>query len=79
VPIALTHKEWALLRVLATRPGRIHTRENLQDALYGWGDETDSNTLEVFISRLRRKLGREHIETLRGLGYRLALGGPGAA
>ena len=72
VPIALTHKEWALLRVLATRPGRIHTRENLQDALYGWGDETDSNTLEVFISRLRRKLGREHIETLRGIGYRLA-------
>lgn len=71
VPIALTQKEWALLRVLATRPGRIHTRDNLQDALYGWGDETDSNTLEVFISRLRRKLGREHIETLRGLGYRL--------
>ena len=71
VPIALTQKEWALLRVLATRPGRIHTRENLQDALYGWGDETDSNTLEVFISRLRRKLGRTHIETLRGLGYRL--------
>ena len=71
VPIALTQKEWALLRVLATRPGRIHTRENLQDALYGWGDETDSNTLEVFISRLRRKLGRTHIETVRGLGYRL--------
>lgn len=71
MPIALTQKEWALLRVLATRPGRIHTRENLQDALYGWGDETDSNTLEVFISRLRRKLGRTHIETVRGLGYRL--------
>ncbi|QJY33356.1 response regulator transcription factor [Diaphorobacter sp. JS3050] len=71
VPIALTQKEWALLRVMATRPERIHTRESLQDALYGFDDEADSNTLEVFISRLRRKLGREHIETLRGLGYRL--------
>ena len=69
--IALTQKEWALLRVMATRPERIHTRESLQDALYGFDDDADSNTLEVFISRLRRKLGREHIETLRGLGYRL--------
>jgi len=72
VPILLTQKEWALLRVMATRPDRIHTRELLQDALYGYSDETDSNTLEVFISRLRRKLGRSHIVTLRGLGYRLS-------
>ena len=70
--VALTQKEWALLRVMATRPDRIHTREHLQDALYGFDDEADSNTLEVFISRLRRKLGRDHIQTLRGLGYRLA-------
>ncbi|MGI4776827.1 MAG: response regulator [Janthinobacterium lividum] len=70
--VALTQKEWALLRVMATRPDRIHTRENLQDALYGFDDEADSNTLEVFISRLRRKLGRSRIQTLRGLGYRLA-------
>jgi len=72
VPVTLTQKEWALLRVMATRPERIHTREVLQDALYGFDDGTDSNTLEVFISRLRRKLGRTHIQTLRGLGYRLA-------
>jgi two-component system, OmpR family, response regulator len=71
-PVVLTQKEWALLRVMASRPDRIHTREVLQDALYGLDAETDSNTLEVFISRLRRKLGREHIQTLRGLGYRLA-------
>jgi two-component system OmpR family response regulator len=70
--VALTQKEWALLRVMASRPDRIHTRELLQDALYGWDDEADSNTLEVFISRLRRKLGRGHIVTLRGLGYRLS-------
>ena len=74
VPMALTQKEWALLRVLATRPDHLHTRERLQDALYGFDDDTDSNTLEVFISRLRRKLGREHIETVRGLGYRLVRG-----
>ena len=74
VPIALTQKEWALLRVLATRPDHLHTRERLQDALYGFDDDTGSNTLEVFISRLRRKLGREHIETVRGLGYRLVRG-----
>ena len=71
-PVSLTQKEWALLRVMASRPDRIHTRELLQDALYGWDDEADSNTLEVFISRLRRKLGRSHIITLRGLGYRLS-------
>ena len=71
-PVSLTQKEWALLRVMATRPERIHTRERLQDALYGFDDGTDSNTLEVFISRLRRKLGRAHIQTLRSLGYRLA-------
>ena len=70
--VALTQKEWALLRVMASRPDRIHTRELLQDALYGWDDEADSNTLEVFISRLRRKLGRGHIVTRRGLGYRLS-------
>jgi two-component system, OmpR family, response regulator len=72
VPVVLTQKEWALLRVMAMRPERIHTREALQNALYGFDEEADSNTLEVFVSRLRRKLGREHIQTLRGLGYRLA-------
>lgn len=79
VPVSLTQKEWALIRVMATRPDRIHSRERLQDALYGFHDEADSNTLEVFISRLRRKLGRAHIQTLRGLGYRLAHSDPHAA
>jgi two-component system, OmpR family, response regulator len=75
VPVVLSQKEWALLRVMASRPERIHPRDALQDALYGFEEEADSNTLEVFISRLRRKLGREHIQTLRGLGYRLAYAG----
>ena len=78
-PVVLTSKEWALLRVMASRPDRIHTRETLQDALYGFDSETDSNTLEVFVSRLRRKLGREYIQTLRGLGYRLAYAPENAA
>lgn len=76
VPVPLTAKEWALLRVMAMRPDRTQTRERLQDALYGFHDEADSNTLEVFISRLRRKLGRSHIQTLRGLGYRLVQSSP---
>lgn len=70
-PTVLTPKEWALLRVMATRAQRVHSRESLQDALYGLDASADSNTLEVFISRLRRKLGRDAIETVRGSGYRL--------
>ena len=79
VQIPLTPKEWALLRAMATRPERNHSRERLQDALYSFDDSTDSNTLEVFISRLRRKLGKEHSETVRGMGYRLALNTSGTA
>ena len=70
-PVELTAKEWALLRVMALRPDRIHTRESLQDALYGLDADASSNTLEVFISNLRRKIGRDRIQTLRGLGYKL--------
>ena len=64
---------------MASRPERIHTRENLQDALYGFDGEADSNTLEVFVSRLRRKLGHDFIQTLRGLGYRLVIAAEGSA
>ena len=70
--MALTQKEWALLRVLATRPGRIHTRDTLQDALYGWGEEIGSNTVEVYIHNLRRKLYADLIRTVRGVGYIIA-------
>ena len=70
--VVLTPKEWALLRVLASRPGQTFTRERLQEALYQWDSTSDSNTLEVFISRLRRKLSSDLIQTVRGTGYRLA-------
>jgi two-component system, OmpR family, response regulator len=70
-PVELTSKEWTVLRVLATRPYRNHSREALLNALYGFDDEAGSNTLDVFINHLRGKLGRNSIQTLRGLGYRL--------
>ncbi len=69
-PVELTSKEWALLRVLVSRADRVHTRDALLSALYGFDQETDSNTLEVFISNLRKKIGRNCIQTLRGIGYR---------
>ena len=69
--VELTAKEWAVLRVLAQRPDRIHPRESLLDALYGLDADASSNTLEVFISNLRRSIWRERIQTLRGLGYKL--------
>jgi two-component system, OmpR family, response regulator len=71
LPIDLTAKEWGLLRFMALKPDRIHSAESLTHALYGFEDEVDSNTLQVFISSLRRKLGAGCIETLRGQGYRL--------
>jgi two-component system, OmpR family, response regulator len=70
-PVDLTVKEWGLLRVMALRPDRIHTPAVLMRSLYGFDDEVGSNTLQVFISSLRRKLGADCIETLRGQGYRL--------
>lgn len=71
MPIDLTAKEWTLLQVLATRADKVHSKEALLSALYGFDEEADSNTLEVFISNLRRKLGKDAIQTLRGIGYRL--------
>lgn len=71
VRIDLTAREWSLLRVLGTRPDRVHSKEALLQALYGFDDVVGSNTLEVFISQLRRKLGRDTIQTVRGMGYRL--------
>jgi two-component system, OmpR family, response regulator len=72
VPANLTGKEWAILRVLASRPDRLHSKEVLTSAIYTFDDDIGSNTLEVFISHIRRKLGRDTIQTYRGQGYRLS-------
>jgi two-component system, OmpR family, response regulator len=71
VAVELTTKEWALLRILASRADRVHTRDALMSALYEFNDEIASNTLEVFVKQLRVKLGKDSIQTLRGQGYRL--------
>ena len=70
--VRLTSREWAVLEALALRPGHLVTRARLEDALFEFGAELESNVLEVYISQLRRKLGRQMIETVRGLGDRLA-------
>jgi two-component system OmpR family response regulator len=72
-PVALTAMEWSLLRCLASRPDRTWSKDELARRLYQSGEESDSNTLEVLISRLRKKLGTEAISTTRQLGYRLEL------
>lgn len=69
--IALTPKAFALLRLFVENQGRVLTRHALEDHLYGWGGEAESNTLEVFVSQIRRKLGPELIQTIRGVGYML--------
>ncbi|WP_444431384.1 response regulator transcription factor [Rhodobacter capsulatus] len=70
--VALTAREWALFELLLSRPGQIFPKRDLEDRLYSFDDEIGSNTLEVHVSRLRKKLGAQVIETERGLGYRLA-------
>ena len=67
----LTAKEWALLQVLASRKDRIHSKEALIAALYGMDDDATVNRLEVHICNIRRKIGPEYLETIRGVGYRL--------
>lgn len=68
--IVLTAKEWALIERLTRRPNSIVTKESLEESIYSNDADVASNTLEVHISRIRKKIGKVHIETLRGLGYR---------
>lgn len=69
--VTLTAREWALLEALLSRPGQLLSKAQLEEKLYAFDSEVESNTIEVHISRLRKKLGAEVIETVRGLGYRL--------
>ncbi len=71
-PVTLTSLEYRLLAYLMHRPGRVVSRTELTEHLYAQDFDRDSNTIEVFIARLRRKLPPDTIETVRGLGYRLA-------
>jgi two-component system, OmpR family, response regulator QseB len=68
-PVSLSAREFALLRALLERPGVPQSRAQLEDCLYGWGEEIESNAVEVYIHALRRKLGAERIKNIRGVGY----------
>jgi len=68
-PVDLSAKEFALLELLMQNAGLVLTRTQLEQSLYGWEDSADSNTIEVFIHHLRKKLGSDFIQTLRGIGY----------
>ncbi|NKX44055.1 response regulator transcription factor [Roseicyclus persicicus] len=70
-PVTLTAREWALFETLLARPGQLLSKAQLEDKLYAFDAEVESNTIEVHVSRLRKKLGAAVIETVRGMGYRL--------
>lgn len=71
-PINLTAKEFQILHKLMQKPDHVVTREQLEESLYAWGDEIESNAIEVFIYQLRKKIGSQYIKTIRGLGYRMS-------
>jgi len=74
--VALSPREFALLQALLEHPGRILSRAQLEERLYGWGEEVESNVVEVHLHTLRRKLGADFIRNVRGVGYRVAAAAP---
>lgn len=72
--VQLSNREFTLLQALLVRPGAILSRTELEDKLYGWGNEVESNAVEFLIHSLRRKLGKEVIRNVRGLGWMVSKG-----
>lgn len=68
-PVAVSQKEFALLEALMQSPGSVLSRSEIEERLYGWGEEIGSNAIEVHIHNLRRKLGVDRIRNVRGIGY----------
>jgi len=68
-PVLLSAREFAVLEALLARPGALLSRAQLEDRLYGWGEEIESNAVSVYVHQLRRKLGAEFIRNMRGVGY----------
>ena len=68
-PVTLSAREWAVLEALIARPGAVLSRSQLEEKLYSWRDEVSSNAVEVYIHGLRKKLGSELIQNVRGVGY----------
>ncbi|UXS05592.1 response regulator [Agrobacterium tumefaciens] len=71
--ISLTRREFSILHALMDSPQTIHSKHALEERLYGWQEDVESNTIEVHIHKLRAKLGTAAIETVRGVGYRLGM------
>ena len=71
-PVVLSAREYALLEDLMRHKQQIRSRAQLEESLYAWGEEAGSNIVEVYVHHLRRKFGRETIQTVRGMGYRLS-------
>ncbi|WP_262271486.1 response regulator [Microvirga yunnanensis] len=69
--VGLSRREFAILEALMARPGAVLSKDQLADRLYGWQDDVESNAVEVHVHHLRAKIGRDAVETVRGLGYRL--------
>ncbi|HEX4510802.1 MAG TPA: response regulator transcription factor [Burkholderiaceae bacterium] len=76
-PVMLSAREMSVLEALMQRPGAILSRAQLEDRLYGWGEEVESNAVSVYVHQLRRKLGADLIRTMRGVGYYLGRRGLG--
>lgn len=70
-PVHLSRREYAILHALLAHPGQILSRGRIEEKLYGWQEEVESNAIEVHIHHLRAKLGADMIQTVRGIGYRL--------
>ena len=68
-PVTISAREWAVLEALLARPGLILSRAQIEEKLFAWKDEISSNAVEVYIHGLRKKLGAELIQTVRGMGY----------
>ncbi|TCV84847.1 two-component system OmpR family response regulator [Testudinibacter aquarius] len=73
--ISLTHKEFSLLQTLMQHQGRIYSRAELEDKIYAWGEEVESNAIDYLIHSLRKKLGKESIRNIRGAGWSVNKGG----
>ncbi len=76
-PVLLSAREYAVLELLMQRPGAVLSRAQIEDRLYGWGEEIESNAVSVYVHQLRKKLGADYIRSMRGVGYFLDAGAKG--
>lgn len=75
-PVILSAREWAVLQLLLARPGMVYSRKQLEEKIYSWRDDVSSNAVEVYIHGLRKKLGADLIQNVRGVGYMVPRSSP---